>query len=146
MATLGTTNYGLYCSGNGGYTGSWSNLSDIKFKKNIRPMEGILDKIMMLKPKTFEMRTDEFSFMNLNEGKQYGLIAQELVEVFPELVSQGHHPGETDRETREIIHEGVDYTQVDYIPLTAILVRAVQELKAEIEELKTEIEKLKENK
>jgi hypothetical protein len=146
MATLGTTNYGLYCSGNGGYTGSWSNLSDIKFKKNIRPMEGILDKIMMLKPKTFEMRTDEFSFMGLNEGTQYGLIAQELVEVFPELVSQGHHPGETDRETREIIHEGVDYTQVDYIPLTAILVRAVQELKAEIEQLKTEIEKLKENK
>jgi len=152
-ATGTGTKYGVYCSGNGGYTGSWSNLSDIKFKKNIRPMEGILDKIMKLQPKTFEMRTDEFSFMGLNEGTQYGLIAQELVEVFPELVSQGHHPGETDRETRETIHEGVDYTQVDYIPLTSILVRAIQEQQqmidsqqTQIEELKTEIEKLKENK
>jgi len=143
LASGATVNYGVLCSGNGGYTGSWSNVSDIKFKKNIRPMEGILDKIMMLKPKTFEMRTDEFSFMNLNEGTQYGLIAQELVEVFPELVSQGHHPGETNHETREIIHEGVDYTQVDYIPLTAILVRAIQEQQQMIDSQQTQIEELK---
>jgi len=127
-----STHYSIYCNGDGGYTGSWSNISDIKFKKNVRSMEGILDKIMMLQPKTFEMRTDEFPYMNLNEGTQYGLIAQELIEVFPELVSQGHHPGNEN-------HEGaVDYTQVDYIPLTAILVRAIQEQQTQIEELKAE--------
>ncbi|HDR91125.1 MAG TPA: tail fiber domain-containing protein, partial [candidate division Zixibacteria bacterium] len=133
-----TNNYGLFCSGDGGYTGSWTNISDIRFKKNVRPMEGILDRVMMLQPKTFEMKTDEFSFMNLNEGTQYGLIAQELKEVFPELVVPGAHPDEN--------NEGfIEYEGIDYIPLTAILIQAVQEQQAQIEELKAEIEQLKDN-
>ena len=135
-ASGATTNHGVYCSGSGGYTGSLGIVSDIKFKKNVRPMEGILDKVMMLEPKTFEMRTQEYPFMNLNEGTQYGLIAQERQGVFPELVIPGAHPGEND--------EGfVEYLGVDYIPLTVILVRAIQEQQTQIEAQQSENDALR---
>ena len=135
----GTTNYGVYCSGDGGYTSSWTNVSDRKFKKNISSMTGILDKVLQLNPVTYEMRADEYDFMGFSEGNEYGLIAQELKEVFPELVKHGVHPGDDE-------NEPVEYEGIAYIPLTAILIEAVQEQQAQIEELKAEIENLKNNK
>ena len=138
FANGGTTNYGVYCEGSGAYTGSWSHISDRKFKKNITHMTGILDKVMLLNPVTFEMRTDEYDFMGFSDGTEYGLIAQELEKIFPELVKHGVHPGDDE-------HAPVEYKGIDYIPLTAILVQAIQEQQAQIEELKAEIETLKNN-
>jgi len=135
-ASGGTANYGVYCDGSGAYTGSWSHISDRKFKKNIKPMNGILDKVMLLNPVTYEMRTNEYDFMNFNEGKQYGLIAQELEEVFPELVKDGVHPGAEEEDAP------VEYKGIDYIPLTAILIEAVQEQQKTIEQLNARIEAL----
>jgi len=59
--------------------------------------------------------------------------------VFPELVKHGVHPGDDE-------NEPVEYEGIAYIPLTAILIEAVQEQQAQIEELKAEIENLKNNK
>ncbi|MGC9315132.1 MAG: tail fiber domain-containing protein [bacterium] len=124
-------NYGVYCSGSGGYTGTWTDVSDRKFKKNIAPMTGILAKVLDLNPVTYEMRTEEYDFMGFSEGTEYGLIAQELMLVFPELVVHGVHPGDDN-------NAPVEYEGVDYISLTSILVRAVQEQQAQIEGLETE--------
>ncbi|MCK5832212.1 tail fiber domain-containing protein, partial [bacterium] len=144
-ASGGTTNYGVYCSGSGAYTGTWTDVSDRKFKKNITPMTGILAKVLDLNPVTYEMRTDEYNFMGFSEGTEYGLIAQELNEVFPELVKHGVHPGEEGGEP-------VEYEGIDYISLTSILVQGMQEQQAQIEtqqaqieELRSEIETLKNN-
>jgi hypothetical protein len=71
--------------------------------------------------------------MNFNDGKQYGLIAQELQEVFPELVPNAVHPGDEE-------HESVQYLGVDYIPLTAILVQAIQEQQTKIDGQQAQIE------
>ncbi|MCK5832233.1 tail fiber domain-containing protein, partial [bacterium] len=128
----GGTDYGVYCNGDGAYTGSWTDVSDRKFKKNIRPMEGILEKVLLLQPKTFEMRTQGYDFMGFSDGAEYGLIAQELEEVFPELVKHGVHPGD------EKNHAPVEYKGIDYIPLTAILIEAMQEQQAQIEQLRAE--------
>lgn len=138
-ATGGTTNYGVYCSGDGAYTGSWTDVSDRKFKKNIESMDGILPRIMELNPVTFEMRLDEYDYMGFSEGTKYGLIAQELQTVFPELVKPGAHPIGDSRD------RFIEYQGVDYIPLTAILIKAVQEQQVQIEQLKAEIETLKAN-
>jgi len=135
-ASGGTTNYSLYCSGDGGYTGSWSHVSDRRFEKNIKPMSGILNKVMLLNPVTYEMRTDEYDFMNFNEGRQYGLIAQELEQIFPELVRPGVHPGAKEGDPP------IEYKGIDYIPLTAILIKAVQEQQGIIEQLNAENEAL----
>jgi len=138
-ASGGATDYGVYCSGDGAYTGTWTDVSDRKFKKNITPMTGILDKVLELNPVTYEMRADEYDFMGFSEGTEYGLIAQDLKEVFPELVKHGVHPGPEGG-------EAVEYDGIDYISLTSILVSAVQELKAENNELRARIETLENGK
>ena len=38
------TFYGVYCLGNGGFTGIWTNVSDKKFKENISPVREPLTK------------------------------------------------------------------------------------------------------
>lgn len=130
--------YGLFCNGNGGYTGSWSNVSDVKFKQNIQPMDSALTKLMLLTPKTYEMKTEDYPSMNFNKGRQFGIIAQELQQVFPELVSKGGHPGETKEEV-------IEYLQVDYISLIPILIQALKEQQAQIEKLEQKVEALTKN-
>ena len=139
--TSGTspTRFGVYCDGNGAYTGSWSSVSDLKFKKNIQRMEeGLLSKIMQLSPKTYEMRTKEFERMNFNEGKQFGFIAQELQEIFPELVSQAVHPALDNGES-------IEYLAIDYISLMPVLVQGMQEQQHLIEQQQKTIEQLEKN-
>ena len=52
---------------------------------------------------------------------EYGLIAQELEEVLPELV----HP----------IYDG-EYKSIDYVKIVPLLIGAIKELQLEINELK----------
>lgn len=115
------------------------------FKKNIRPLDGALDKIMALKPKRYEMRTDEFKErLTLVEGSQYGLIAQEVETVLPTLVTQVKAPArltEADRKAKTK-KEGLAYKSVNYIELVPILVKAMQEQEAKIEALQAEVARL----
>lgn len=65
-----------------GSTGVYSVFSDRRLKKNIEPLGNTLDKVMALKPSKYHFKTEG------NSGsKHFGLIAQELKEVFPEAVS-----------------------------------------------------------
>lgn len=48
--------------------------------------------INKLKPKNYEFRNDgKYAAMNLPKGNHYGLIAQELEEVLPNLVAYAPH-------------------------------------------------------
>lgn len=131
-ASGATTNYGIYCSGNGVYTGTWTQSSDLKLKKNIKPLTGALDKIMLLEPKEYEMRREEFPSMNLSEGKQFGLIAQDLEKVFPEMVHVISHPDNMEKGKETML----EFKGVDYISLIPVLIEAIQEQQKEIEALK----------
>ncbi|MCH7928689.1 MAG: tail fiber domain-containing protein [Candidatus Dadabacteria bacterium] len=63
-----------------------SCVSDERLKRNIESFPSILDKLSLLRPVTFEWRNDEYDWLNGQEGINYGLIAQEVEEVFPEMV------------------------------------------------------------
>ncbi len=65
-------------------TGSCS--SDINLKKNIVPITGILDKFTQLEPVTYEWRSDEFPERHFGTDPVKGLIAQQVEQLFPELV------------------------------------------------------------
>lgn len=130
--------YGLYCSGNGGYTGTWSNVSDAKFKSNIAGYSAkTIDKIMLLKPVSYTMKTAEYPFMGFSSGTQIGFIAQDVKSVFPSLVEKGVHPGATKTDPL------IEYEALNYIGMIPILVKAIQEQQQEIELLREEIELLK---
>lgn len=143
-ASGGTTNYGVYCAGNGGYTGSWAAVSDRKFKENIQPMQtSTLAKVMQLKPVTYTMKKDpEFSSMNFPEGTQVGFIAQDVEQVFPELVVSGSAPGNIDPKTGRS-ETTIDYKGLNYIGLTPILVEAIQEQQQIIDTVRAENAEMK---
>ncbi len=128
MGTSGGATYGVYCSGNGAYTGTWSNVSDKRFKENIQPLTGALDKVLKLEPKTYTFKKDEqYKRMNFPESLQIGLIAQDVENVFPELVGQGISP-KGDKEDQ------FTFKSMNYIGLTPILVQAIKEQQKIIEE------------
>lgn len=62
--------------------------SDIRLKKNIVPITGALRRLSLLRPVHFDWRADEFPQLELGSAREVGLLAQELKEVFPELVAQ----------------------------------------------------------
>jgi len=104
------------------------NLSDINKKTNIQEIsETAKLNILKLKPKTFQyLKTDEDN-NDQDEIKQkhYGLIAQDVEEIFPELVNnsiQGHK-------------------NINYIELIPIMISKIQEMQNEIDNLKSIINK-----
>jgi hypothetical protein len=100
---------------------SYNTVSDYRLKENITPLENGLDRLMQLKP-------SKFNWIENGEETE-GFIAHELQEYFPYAVS-----GEKDAvylSTGNIKAQSVDYGRI-----TPLLVKAIQELKAEIEVLK----------
>lgn len=139
----GTTRYGVYASGDLAYTGSLINASDLKFKQNVSGLTNALDKVKLLEPKTFSYSSDtRYAHMNLPQGTHYGLIAQELEKVFPEMVVDAVHPS-AEESRGERGGESVNYKGVTLMELIPVLIQAVKEQQQEIEELKNEIARLK---
>ena len=132
----GTTNgYAGYFSGNVFTTGAYQT-SDAKFKTGIQTYNNGLDKIMALRPATFEYDTNTYEFMNLPEGEQCGLLAHEVKSVLPHLVKSSFQPYD------EPTSEGVEFEAVNYTGIIPELISAIQEQQGQIEELKKRIAEL----
>jgi hypothetical protein len=138
--TTGGTAYGVYCSGNGAASGTWTFASDKKFKADVADYSGALDKILKLRTVTYTMKTKDYPFMSFESGQQIGFIAQEMEMIFPTLVRNDVHPGAKKEDPN------VEYKGVNYIGLIPVLVKAMQEQQAEIELLKQEVKTLRETK
>lgn len=134
-AAGGTNNYAGYFSGNVHVTGTFTNPSDQRLKKEIKPIEPVLDKILKLQGVSYLWKSenelpdfvnaspeakDLGNRFNFPEGIQLGVIAQEVEKLFPQLVL-------TDA-------EGVK--SVDYIKFTPIFIEAFKEQQKEIDELR----------
>jgi hypothetical protein len=67
--------------------GSWSTFSDVRLKKNIQPLSGVLQKLLTLRGVSFEYKEPE----KIHElsGERIGMIAQEVEQVFPDWVESG---------------------------------------------------------
>jgi hypothetical protein len=102
----------------------WGVGSDIRLKKNVKPLKGALGKLLRLRGIRFEWKEPEKQG-NL-VGPQLGLVAQEVEEVFPEWV-------DTDPSGYKILTvRGFE----------ALAIEAFRELKAENETLKLKNEEL----
>ena len=101
-------------SGNFTATGSVAAGSDQRLKENIRPIQNALEKVSKIGGYTFD-RVDMVC------DRQAGVIAQELLEVLPEVVTM------TDQGTYA----------VSYGNIVALLIEAIKDLKQEIEILKS---------
>ncbi len=101
--------------------GAYITLSDRRVKKNIQHVTPVLEKVMKLRPVWYQYHHEpDQATLSL------GFIAQEVEEVFPELVN----------------HTG-DYRSLSYNDYAVISVKAIQEQQQQIEQLKQQNEELK---
>jgi hypothetical protein len=97
-----------------------NNVSDYRIKDNIRSLSQISPNIP-----TLDGLRPVMYFNKLLQKHEYGFIAHEVQEVFPDLVV-----GNKDDE---------NYQTINYIPMFALLVKEVKEMKREIEELRKKL-------
>ena len=123
-----TNNTNYYNYGN---TTTWNTTSDRRIKQNINTLTNAINKISQLNPVSFDY-IDNFaskrSWADKNKLNNVGFIAQEYENVFPDDVS------EHEEKIGDITYE--DFKNINVGSLTPYLVKAIQELKAEIDELK----------
>ena len=120
-----TTPTAMLDVGAGGTTlaDEWTIRSSRRFKTNIQPLEGALQKVEQLQGVSYERKAD---------GKhEIGVVAEDVAKIVPEVVSR-------DPETHEV--QGVDYSR-----LAVLLIEAVKTQQAEIRHLKEQIEQLTSN-
>ena len=116
----------LYIDGSGNFTGSASSdISDEGLKENIKDVENGLDTIKKLQGRTFTWKDSAY----MPEGTKYGLIAQELEKVLPDLV----HDKSGIREKED----GSYYKSIQMTGVIPVLIEAVKELSAKVEALES---------
>ena len=93
---------------NNGQLGTVS--SSRNYKKDIQTIEGEHDKMLKLRPVTFTYKHDE------TNSKQYGLIAEEVNEIYPEIV---------------VRNNGEIYS-INYMALIPMLLKYIQELEQQV--------------
>ncbi|MFQ5500370.1 MAG: tail fiber domain-containing protein, partial [Candidatus Zixiibacteriota bacterium] len=116
----------LHVVGNICYTGSISACSDRRYKQDIRTIEGALDKVSRIRGVRFSWKRQQFNKMSFPDGSDVGVIAQEVEQVLPEIVS-----------TNEDGYKSVDYTK-----LTPLLIEAMKEQQQTIADLQQRLSKL----
>ena len=110
-------------------------------KKNITEFDGALSKISQLPIKTYFYDNEKYAYMHFSDKRQYGVMAQDLESIFPEMVMDSKHAIMGD--DGELTDETLDIKTVNYDQLIPVLIRAVQEQQEMIDELKLEIQNLK---
>ena len=97
--------------------------SDKRLKENVKPLDNALDKINKINGVEFDWidgKDKHGNSVHSNEGHDIGVIAQEIEEVLPEVVT-----------TRDNGYKAVKYEKI--VPL---LIQAIKEQQKQIEELK----------
>ena len=120
----GGTDYMLLATNNlhvaGSVTANSSSVSDERFKDNIQTVTGALDKVKALRGVTYTWNKG-----SRKDETDYGVIAQEVEKVIPEIVHDMTMPLLTNDE--ETVYKTVDYSR-----LSAVLINAVKELEARL--------------
>jgi len=102
---------------------SSTTASDKRLKENIEALPYGLDDVMKMRAVEFDWKKDKAN--GKERGHDIGVIAQEMEEIVPEVVKE--YDGLQGKD---------DFKAVDYSKLVPVLIKSIQELKAEIEELK----------
>lgn len=123
---IGTTSSGATV------VGDLNSTSDIRYKKNIQPIDNALEKVQSLKGVTFDWDNDAFKETEHTKKPEFteratGVIAQDVEKVLPEAV----------RENSD------GFKNVAYGNMVGLLIEAIKEQQTQIDELKAEVAELK---
>ena len=144
-STYGAYSNGSYFSSTNTYTGSDARLKDVT--SQITTSDGILAKINSLKPIMYTWKENSDGWVE-DAKPECGFLAQEVKEVFPDLIHEVEVPDCSDemydngRDTKTLNEElGTTYGMT-YEKLSVYLAAALQEASAKIDALETRIKTL----
>lgn len=109
-------------TGNMTLNGGLTLNSDERLKQEIQPIENALEKVQQIEAATYYWKPE----LQRDSTKQYGLIAQNVEAVIPELVRTGDD----------------DIKSVNYQAMIPVLIKAMQEQQSQIAELTAQIQQL----
>lgn len=101
--------------------------SDKRLKKDIKPLTNSLNLINQLEPVQYRWNNKaiELDSFKDTENRQYGLIAQDVEKLIPDIVHDQYKDG------------GTTYKSIDYVKIIPLLIDCIQDLSKQITELKT---------
>jgi hypothetical protein len=103
-------------------TGNIYNPSDVKLKENIEPIsDSKIENLFDLEPVEYKLKSDT------KNKKHYGLIAQDLEKVYPELISDSN----------------LGFKTVNYMELIPLLLLKMKNMQKEIDDLREQIGSIK---
>ena len=110
------------------HASSFPTSSDSRFKTNVKTVDNALERLTQIRGVTFDWN-EKYEALGRSTGhRELGVIAQEVEEIFPELVTTWGDD---------------NYRAVDYGRLTGVLIEAIKELKTENDEVKRELAELR---
>lgn len=109
-------------------TGVYSWTSDRRLKDDIRSFDTVLPKVLQLSPRQYLYKSD------IDKKQRMGFIAQEVEEIFPELVNP----------PSDLSDELSAYYTLDYSGFGVLAIQAIKEQQAIIDKQSEEINQLKE--
>lgn len=100
--------------------------SDFRYKRNIKPLNNAMQKLMLLNGVNYYWKRDEFADMNFNDKLQTGFIAQDVEKLFPEMV----------------FTDDAGYKSIDYSRLTPVLVETIKEQQKQINDIAARLKEM----
>ncbi|HNM70320.1 MAG TPA: tail fiber domain-containing protein, partial [Flavobacteriales bacterium] len=114
--------------------------SDEELKSDIQdvPGEASLERIVALAPKSYIFNTAEHPGMGMPDGLQYGLLSQDVEQIYPALVKQVERPAVIGPDG-EVQEEPVSFRAMKYEGLIADLIGAVKHQQAMINAMQEQL-------
>lgn len=114
--------------------GQWFSVSDYRLKRNVTPIPNALEKIMSLSGNSYTLSIpyrNEAGEVTTQEKVEYGVIAQEVEAVFPEMISE--------KAVFNRLGDNTEYKTVSYDQLIPVAIEAIKELNEKINQLEEKI-------
>jgi len=117
-------------------------ISEQELKVKVADITSATDKLISLKPVTFEYDLKKYPALKLPSGNQYGFLTGELKTQYPELVTQTGQVYMAGKNNAAV----AKYDEVATATLIPVLVAAIKEQQEAIELLKKQIAELRDRK
>lgn len=104
---------------------SWSSISDERLKNITGNIENAVESLMTLRTIKHTWKLDE------SNKENFGLIAQDVQKVFPQVIDINKLPSKLDDEYKD----DTEYLAVRYTELVPVLIKAIQEMNTKIIQL-----------